>query len=348
VTGVQTCALPIYLKFFRTAFEGGPATGNSVTVVIGTNDTTPGARFILLEDCWVYGLGGRYKVLVYNSEDVILRRVVARHDGGWTYDLQNPQAVIAIYESRRVRVQNCIALDPASGLQGYEADFYGPANTTTATPYDDNRWQGCMSFGGPGNAFAIEGGKAVTNCAVDDFVSYNTAQGFAHNGSSSKNVTYTRVTKIGGAYGFARWAGSGTMAVSHSILKNSGLAVQSGATNVGFNNTFGSTSGGAITTDPELNGLRYPLRIEATGSLKTAGMGGAQVGAEVSKRIGVSGTLFGEAGFQDLTADDLWPWPHQDRVRADFATVSSRGFCATGQTLSKYLFERLGSPSPYP
>lgn len=336
-----------YLKFFRCAFDGGPTTGNSVSVAIGTNNATPGAEYVLLEDCWVYGLGGRYKVLVYNAQNIVLRRVVARHDGGWTYDAQNPQGVFSVYESRNVRLQNCLSLDVQTGLQGYEADYYGPANTTTSTPYDNDRWQGCMAFDGPNNAFAIEGAKTVTNCAVEDFVAFNAAQGIAHNGSGMKTVTYDRITKIGGQYGFARWAGTGTMAPTNSILKNSGTSFQTGASNGGFNNTFGTSAGGAITTDPELNGLRYPLRIEASTPLKTAGSGGGQVGAEIVKRIGASGTLFGEPGFDTATTLDLWPWPNEARIRTDMAAVSTRGFCATGQTLTKYLFERLGKPSPY-
>ncbi|MGC4090097.1 MAG: hypothetical protein QM756_19885 [Polyangiaceae bacterium] len=336
-----------YLKFFRSAFEGGPTSGNSVSVAIGTNDATPGAEFVLFEDCWVYGLGGRYKVLVYNAQNVVLRRVVARHDGGWSYDQQNPQGVFSVYESRNVRLQNCLSLDPAANLDGYEADYYGPANSTTDTPYDNDRWQGCMSFDGPNNAFAIEGPKTVSNCSVEDFVSYNTKQGIAHNGDGTKTVTYDRITKVGGAYGFARWAGAGAMTIKNSILKNSGTAFQSGAENGGFNNTFGSSSGGAITSDPETNGLLFPLRVEADGKLKTAGSGGGQVGAEISQRIGNSGTLFGEPEFESATPEALWPWPNEARIQADMAAVSARGFCASGKRLTSYLFERLGNKSPY-
>jgi len=336
-----------YLKFLRTAFEGGPTSGNSVSVAIGTNDATPGAEFVLLEDCWVYGLGGRYKVLIYNAQNIVLRRVVARHDGGWSYDQQNPQGVFSVYESRNVRLQNCLSLDPAAGLDGYEADYYGPANATTPTPYDNDRWQGCMSFDGPNNAFAIEGPKPVTNCSVEDFVSYNTAQGIAHNGSGTKTVTYDRITKIGGAYGFARWAGDGPMTVTNSILDNSGTSFQSGAGNGGYNDTFGSSAGGAITFDPHVNGLLFPLRIEVGGALKTSGSGGGQVGAEIVKRVGTPGALFGEPGFESVTADDLWPWPHEVRLQADLAVVSARGFCAPGKRLTSYLFERLGNTSPY-
>jgi hypothetical protein len=336
-----------YLKFFRTAFEGGPTSGNSVSVAIGTNDATPGAEFVLLEDCWVYGLGGRYKVLIYNAQNIVLRRVVGRHDGGWSYDQQNPQGVFSVYESRNVRLQNCLSVDPAADLEGYEADYYGPANSTTSTPYDNDRWQGCMSFDGPNNAFAIEGPKTVTNCSVEDFVSYNTAQGIAHNGSGTKTVTYDRITKIGGAYGFARWAGEGAMTVTNSILEDSGTSFQAGASNGGFNNTFGSSSGGAITSDPKANGLLFPLRIEVGGALKTAGSGGGQVGAEITKRIGTSGALFGEPGFESVTTEDLWPWPNEGRLQSDMAAVSARGFCAPGERLTSYLFERLGHTSPY-
>ncbi|MBL0125040.1 MAG: hypothetical protein IPP88_20800 [Betaproteobacteria bacterium] len=100
-----------HLRFLRCAFKGGPAIGNVATLVIGTNDQTPGAQHILFEDSWVYGPGGRYKILVYNAEFVVLRRVVARHDAGWTYDGRNPQGGITIYNAKDVYLQNSLVID---------------------------------------------------------------------------------------------------------------------------------------------------------------------------------------------------------------------------------------------
>jgi hypothetical protein len=44
-------------------------------------------------------------------------------------------------------------------------------------------------------------------------------------------------------------------------------------------------------------------------------------GAKITNRIGVDGTLFGEPGFEDLTAVRLWPWPNEERIKADFDAV---------------------------
>ena len=33
--------------------------------------------------------------------------------------------------------------------------------------------------------------------------------------------------------------------------------------------------------------------------------------------IGVSGTLHGEPGYDQVTNDDLWPWPEEARIKAD-------------------------------
>ncbi|MFZ2650123.1 MAG: hypothetical protein WA210_08445, partial [Burkholderiaceae bacterium] len=86
-----------FVKMLRCAFKDGPATGNTVVLGIGTSNATPGAQYILVEDSYVYGAGGRYKILVYNSDKVILRRIVARHQDGWSDTKGDPQAVVSLY-----------------------------------------------------------------------------------------------------------------------------------------------------------------------------------------------------------------------------------------------------------
>ncbi len=64
------------------------------------------------------------------------------------------------------------------------------------------------------------------------------------------------------------------------------------------------------------------------------------------KRYGSDGTRYGEAGYNTLTNTDLWPWSNEDRIKADMSAVSTRGFCASGQTLTKYIWEYLGNTIP--
>lgn len=90
------------------------------------------------------------------------------------------------------------------------------------------------------------------------------------------------------------------------------------------------------------------------------------VGATILKRYGASGTLWGEPGYDQLTGDDLWPWPYEDKIKAVFAepnnppsgyspatNITKRGFAADGNglyggpiTLTSYIWEYLGTPCP--
>jgi hypothetical protein len=89
-------------------------------------------------------------------------------------------------------------------------------------------------------------------------------------------------------------------------------------------------------------------------------------GAILLKRYGASGTRWGQAGYDQITSVDLWPWPFQDVIKSVFREVNNvppgnspvfndttRGFAATGTalyggaiTISSYIWEYLGAPCP--
>lgn len=66
----------------------------------------------------------------------------------------------------------------------------------------------------------------------------------------------------------------------------------------------------------------------------------------------MSGSLYGEPGWDAVTAENLWPFPNEDIIRGKMRTYSlhgangKRGFCVDGQTLTKYIWEYLGNPIP--
>ncbi len=88
--------------------------------------------------------------------------------------------------------------------------------------------------------------------------------------------------------------------------------------------------------------------------------------AVILKRIGVSGTFYGDSCWDAVTNEDLWPWIYEDRIKAVFAepnptppgytpagNVAARGFAANGNglyggeiTLTSYIWEYLGNPCP--
>ena len=48
-------------------------------------------------------------------------------------------------------------------------------------------------------------------------------------------------------------------------------------------------------------------------------------GPRLAFRVGVDGTLYGEAGYDKVTDVPLFPWPNEERIKADFESV--RPFC---------------------
>jgi hypothetical protein len=98
--------------------------------------------------------------------------------------------------------------------------------------------------------------------------------------------------------------------------------------------------------DPLANGLKYLFRAEPGSKLASGGASGGAAGAQIVKRIGTSGTLYGETGYNAPTNEDLWPWPNETRIKSDLAETNSRGFSASSKSLTDYLWELLGNTSP--
>lgn len=300
-----------YLKFKRDAFVGGPTSGNTVIVQIGSNNSTPGADHVLVEDSWVYGPGGRYKVLVYNATNIVLRRVVTRTDAGYNNSDGAPEADITVYDSRNVEVQNAIALD-GQGSGAYVAVFYNALNAGTSTPNATRAWRGNIAIKGSGYYMGTEGSSGITGLVVEDGAAIGGTYGVSQM-KGTGNI-YRRMTLLNSTGdGFGVFGGSATVA-------NSIVAGQRGSA---FSGVSCAT---CATTTSGLRNLVEPVNGK---------------GATIVNRIGVSGTLYGETGFDQVTADALWPWPNQDRIKADFDTVRpSFG----GKTLTNYVWEQLGNP----
>ena len=136
---------------------------------------------------------------------------------------------------------------------------------------------------------------------------------------------------------------------------------------------YSASSTNTIATNPTTSCLRYLPRIEAGCPLQAAGCSaynssgvctaiGARVGANIMNMRGKSGTLYGDAGYDDdLPAVPMWPYPHEDLIKQKMqaynevdpntSTVVSgdRGFASSTatqlnglpQTLTSYIWEYL-------
>jgi hypothetical protein len=109
----------------------------------------------------------------------------------------------------------------------------------------------------------------------------------------------------------------------------------------------------------------YPVRVEDGSTLDGAGSGGSDIGPTILKQIGISGTLYGETGYDTITNVDLFPFPNESKIKTQMSSYTNnwpegnlpnpaRGFCADGKqlngvddiTLTSYIWEYLGNEMP--
>jgi hypothetical protein len=339
-----------HIKILRCAFAGGPATGNSIN--FGT-----GGSYVLVEDCWFYGAGGRYKILVYQADHVVLRRVVVRDDGGWTDNEDNPEAGICVYESSDVSCQNCLVLD--SKLDTYDDSNVGAFYLTGHDgnpPSDGVAYLGSMAIGNVLGGWHVDTDDQGVGLTFQDVVTFDVDYGIATSNTSMDMVIERASIGHSAEMSFGNW-GQHSITATDSVIWAAGQ-VHSGDVSVSYSDTYDPEDFDGTNLshlEPTTAGLLYLPRIEAGSQLASGGQNGGQQGARILGRIGTSGTLWGEPGYDTPTGECLWPWPNEERIKADMVGVSERGFCGgtsldgSPQTLTHYIWEYLGSaaPSPY-
>ncbi len=348
-----------HLKFLRIGIKNGvPWDARHGNVVAFSS----GSEYILAEDLWVTG-AMRYGILTYaadgtNTRYIILRRCVVRFDGSGSVE---PKAGIANYGSTSgiagssdILMQNCLALDfndtdNAAG-EGLYAGFYNPHSGKRTRNY------GSIALNIPASGFIINEDADSRNNEVHNCLAWNVRSvGFMSRNASGptimNQVTAGRCKTDGG---FRSYGASAAVWITNSVFVDNGEA-NHGATLDNFNLYFPPTlqPAGALnpmTLDPKI--MHLPM-IPGDSPAYRSGMDGLSRGAVILKRYGVSGTLWGEPGYNQLTDQFLWPWPHEKRIHELFAeddningNVTARGFAVPGQTLTRYIWEYLGSRIP--
>lgn len=376
-----------HIKVTRCAAYGGANRDNGNVIDVQESD------HVLIEECWAWG-SERYKIGSYHSNNTIFRRNVARHD----YVVTSIQCAPFInYDSFNTIWQNNIAIDSDPNNQYCSGHMYGGfyfENKNDRTDGVHNTSQtmdgnivlnvGASTYSA-GMYARMSGAWSIDNMVID-----NPKSGFLfeHGGgvAASAALNHFTATGMSGIYDANNgdFYGSGigqingdqghviNMTLKNSLLyNNSNYGISEYVLNSNYNAFYGNgvPAGGQMFTpsigansitniNPANSGLLYLPRIEAGSYLKTAGESGTQIGAEIVNKVGVSGTLYGETGWNTLTSDPLWPFPNEDLIKADFASYSgpgpagARGFAAgtsiddSPQTLTKYIWEYLGNQIP--
>jgi chaperonin GroEL len=165
-----------HLKFKLVEFRGGASSGNEANLTVGSNDFNDTAD-ILLEDIVSHGIGnGRYNILIYNSDRVVVRRAVIRHDGGWTGP-SNPSAGINFYVSSDSWCENCIILDSIASLD-WSGAFYMVKNSSVAHANNGNGIIGSIMLNNPDLGLRMDAsssGNNISNVTLADNVLWDNA-----------------------------------------------------------------------------------------------------------------------------------------------------------------------------
>lgn len=363
-----------HIKFIRCGFLAHGLTGNNHTAGFG-NDLSDRSvnSYNLMEECIIWG-SGRYVLYEKYGSNNIFRRCIARHDlhlpygegdkdGGQIFNFRSYACSNSVY-------QNCISID-SDRVENYN---YGNLNPEAGGFWigdqygtDGNIITGCMSIKDVQLPYYLSGNGTGTttinnSIAIDVPVAgYTTLSAMIL--KSNVNVYAENIVGIGGRLlgqdGFYG-KNDGSFTITNSILKdiNDFGVFSLGNTYINhYNAGAGTWDNGATSYNPQENGLLYPVRIEQNSPLYNAGSSGGICGAEILKKIGVSGTLYGETGWNSVTEEDLWPFPNEDKIKELMSVTvdgvsGEYGFCTgnsldgSPQTLTKYIWEYLGNQIP--
>lgn len=332
----------------RTGARGDiQSSNNAVWSIARTRDS-------LLEDVWGWG-EGRYVLSVYGCTNVKVRRGVFRWDG-WGQGAEkpgDPKFSMGVYNTHGSLFENVLLLDASpTSLSGDKGALYVPGNANGNTaPYgdsDNNTFQGIIALNNNGHGLAVEGGSGGTNDnnRFVDLVSWGNSGHGVTVPKNARGTVFDHVTIGENQVGF--YFGRDYNGVSGTVLKNSLVHSNTsyginGPASTSYNNVYGngtSYNGGAVPGPSTFSLeplLHYILRIESDSPNKGTASDGGDRGATVVQ-CSVDGTL---------TAEALWPWPYEDRVRADLCESTTRGLCdLSWASLTDYVGRQLGHPWP--
>jgi hypothetical protein len=381
-----------HIKLIRCSGSYGPRDGNAATFDIGNSD------YVLVEECYAYGGTRYMFIAYwtdhvifrrcvarndywtgslqsagfcnYDSVNTIWQNCIALdsdtqylnsggggYTGAWYWENKDDHAAdttSALYGNIVLNVRNCIytagifsrlsgthTIDNMviyDGISGYLAEP-GPTVESASHIAHFSNW----TVGGITHAYDPYNGWGAGGTAV----AQNTNAQNLHL-ALSDNYVKNSVLFNNQVYGVADWTTS-----DYNYFYGNGSAPAGGSLNTAVVGAHSVTN-----VNPLVNGLLYLPRIEVGSTLKTAGEGGTQVGAQILYKIGTSGTLYGETGYNTLTADPLWPFPNEAQIKSDMASYSgggaagARGFCTgtskdgSAQSLTKYIWEYLGNQIP--
>ncbi len=325
-----------HIKIRKVGVKNGiPPVGN-----YGGAISAFGCSYCLFEDIFATGMM-RYGVSFEGGDSNhhnIMRRVVVRWDYATT---DQPRASIVVYggfigtnTSSNILIQNSIVIDGNSG-EGptFTGGFSLPHETS-----DTHRY-GSISLNNRGYGF------------------HSAEDSLSHDNTNTHSILWDSDSGF-----WWRWVSSGMSGCyrctsTRDISVSTGLAFTEAVDNVMVNGATISMGDEVGNINALSSDFSYITRSPVAGK-----------GATIEKKMGVTGTLWGDPGYNILTTENLWPWSYESKIKELFSEPNDppvgyglspaannvlRGFAAPGnglyggpRTLTSYIWEYLGNPCP--
>lgn len=330
-----------FIKIQGITFEGGGDLYNTSNITIkdcgfhgsfgiGTNDHDNGNDYNLIEDVWVWAKDERIIAINYRSNHNVWRRVIVRGDGCNTSACSgdgNPNVGITVYNSTDVSLQNVLVIDRILSGGAPYADF-AVAQHDPGPIFGRAEWLGTISLNSPDTGYYMEPDSSVSpTIKISNAVAWNAAAG---------------------GFNIARSGVNDLQNLTVNTQSDDGIRVAPDLTSGTLKNVYVSGKGRYA-----INSKYSPSNVSVSGSWSSAynqtkcvancvnastirSIVDSDVGAKVLFRYGADGARFGDAGYNALTAVSLWPWPNEDRIKAEMCAGITRGFCQA-PSLSQYI-----------
>jgi hypothetical protein len=354
-----------YHKITNCGFEDGQSPSSTAQLpiadIVGSDSS-----YVLFEDCWAWGKG-RYGIYFGGSSpgvnNSIFRRCVVRQDDA----AQGPIAGIMFYNGHDNLCQNCIVLDSTdtSASEHYGA-FSATANYPSSAPSSlNNQVVGSIGLNNA-KLYGYLPQMTIGTLSISNTVLWGNKYSGVDHSDNTTGVSSLNHMLIGanGSYGIQGNSGylKSFIDVTNSIIPDNALYGIKTARTASYINTYGNgsgASGGAtitngITSNPFDSALKYLQRIEPGSNLKGAASDGGDIGANIVYQIGAPGSLYGDANWNTVTQNPLWPlaneaiWSAKIKSYTASGPGGNRGFAAvnTSTPLTDYIWGYLGNTVP--
>ena len=339
-----------YNYVHNCGFEDGGSSGNPGEFPIAIISES---SYTVVEDCWVWGRG-RYGLYTTSANGgtnhVIFRRIVVRQDSvpPWV------SAAFRFYLGDTNTCQNCFAID--GDLTGAsEASVFTMGGGSSFGDENNHLWDSCIALNYGGMGFRTEDMQTL-NTWTNSIIWNNSDRGMSTTSDSGSGTLSISNMTVGENTSYQFYTnGQLTWNLSNSlVVADSGSTAFNALDSVTGTYYYlnggsrGDAVGTALTQPNYQASLKYLPRIEAGSTVGNAG-----AGANILYQKGMTGTYYGQTGWNTTTSTQLWPLPNEDMWAAKMKAYTAsgpggnRGFAALASIqqypFTSYIWNYLGS-----